>query len=121
MNDEVRLVSELTGDTYKNTSGSEITVIKVANDVLMTSKEMAKMFGVGVPAVNKKMKKIFDGGELVKKKVSSILTHKAADGKLYRTTYYNSQVIMRIGLMLKSTEAEVFQKWLIQIQTLSSS
>ncbi len=113
MNDGIRLVSELTGDTYKNTSGSEITVIKVANDVLMTSKEMAKMFGVGVPAVNKKLKKIFDNGELVKKQVSSILTHKATDGKLYRTTYYNSQVVVKVGLMLKSPEAVRFQEWLM--------
>jgi len=113
MNDEIRLVSELIGDTYRNTSGSEITVIKVANDVLMTSKEMSKMFGVGVPAVNKKLKKIFDNGELAKKQVSSILTHKASDGKLYRTTYYNSQVIVKIGSMLKSAEAESFQKWLL--------
>lgn len=113
MSDGIRLVSELTGDTYKNTSGSEITVIKVANDILMTSKEMAKMFGVGIPAVNKKLKKIFDSGELVKKQVSSILTHKASDDKLYRTIYYNSQVIVKVGLMLKSAETSSFQKWLV--------
>ncbi|MDR2457608.1 MAG: hypothetical protein LBD41_03915 [Clostridiales Family XIII bacterium] len=112
MSDEIRLVSELTGDTYKNSSGSEIAVIKIANDVLMTSKEMAKMFGVGVPAVNKKLKKIFNSGELVEKQVSSILTHKANDGKLYRTKFYNLQVIVSVGSMLKSAEAESFQNWL---------
>jgi|GEM_PF-1000111 len=112
MNDEVRLASELTSDIYKSSNGSEITIIKVKNDVLMTSKEMAKMFGVGIPTINKKLKKIFDSGELAKKQVSSILTHKASDDKLYRTIYYNSLVIVRVGSMLKSTEAETFQNWL---------
>ncbi|MDR2408380.1 MAG: hypothetical protein LBE13_09770 [Bacteroidales bacterium] len=114
MNDEIRLVSELTGDTYKNSAGSEIAIIKIANDVLMTSKEMAKMFGVGIPAVNKKLKKIFNSGELVEKQVSSILTHKADDGKLYRTKFYNLQVIVSVGSMLKSQETESFQNWLSQ-------
>jgi hypothetical protein len=112
MNDEIRLVSELSGDTYKNSSGSEIAVIKIGSDVLMTSKEMAKIYGVGVPVISKKLKRIFSENGLNKKQVSSILTHKADDGKLYRTTYYNSQVIVLIGTMLKSPEAEAFQKWL---------
>jgi hypothetical protein len=117
MNDEIRLVSELTGDTYKNSSGSEIAIIKIANDVLMTSKEMAKMFGVGIPAVNKKLRKIFNSGELVEKQVSSILTHKANDGKLYRTKFYNLQVITSVGSMLKSQEAVNFQNWLVSQMT----
>jgi hypothetical protein len=112
MSDEVRLVSELTGDTYKTSAGSEIAVTKIANDVLMTSNEMAKMFGLGIRAVNKKLKKIFNSGELVEKQVSSILTHKADDGKLYCTKFYNLQVIVLVGSMPKSAEAETFQGWL---------
>jgi len=112
INDDVRLVSELTGDTYRNSTGSEISVVKITNDVLMTTKEMARMFGVGVPTVHKKIAKIFNSKELNKKQVSSILTQKADDGKLYRTTFYNGQVIIRVGSMLKSAEAEAFQGWL---------
>jgi hypothetical protein len=111
MNDELRLVSELSGDTYKNSADSEIAVIKIANDVLMTSKEMAKIYGVGVPVISKKLKKIFSDGGLNKKQVSSILTHKADGGKLYRTKFYNLQVIILVGSMLKSAEAESFQQW----------
>jgi len=110
MSDEIRLVSEMSGDTYKNSNGHEIAVIKIANDVVMTSKEMAKMFGVSIPVISKKLKRIFSDGTLNKKQVSSILTHKADDGKLYRTTFYNSQIIIRVGTMLKSPEAELFQE-----------
>jgi hypothetical protein len=112
MLDEIKLISQSAGGVYKNSRGLEIAVVKIANDVLMTSKEMAKMFGVGVPAVNKKLKKIFNNRELIEKQVSSILTHKADDGKLYRTTFYNLQVIAKVGSMLKSPETTNFQKWL---------
>lgn len=112
MSDEVRLISEMSSDTYRNSSGSEIAVIKIANDVLMTTKEMSKFYGVSVPTICKKLRKLFADSGVNEKQVSSILTHKASDGKLYRTTFYNSQVIIAIGAMLKSPEAKQFQEWL---------
>ena len=48
MNDEIRLIGEMSGDTYKNSSRPEISVVKIANDIVMTSKEMAKMFGFSI-------------------------------------------------------------------------
>ena len=108
MSDEVRLISEMSSDTYRNSSGSEIAVIKIANDVLMTT----KFYGVSVPTICKKLRKLFADSGVNEKQVSSILTHKASDGKLYRTTFYNSQVIIAIGAMLKSPEAKQFQEWL---------
>lgn len=112
MNDGIRLVSEAVGDTYINSNGSEIAVIKIANDVLMTTKEMSKFYGVSVPTICKKLRKLFADSGVNEKQVSSILAHKASDGKLYRTTFYNSQVIIAIGTMLKSPEAKQFQEWL---------
>lgn len=116
MSNGVRLVSEVSSDTYINSRGSEVAVIKIANDVLMTTKEMSKFYGVSVPTICKKLKKLFADSSVNEKQVSSILTHKASDGKLYRTTFYNSQVIIAIGTILKSPEAEQFQKWLMHIQ-----
>jgi CTP-dependent riboflavin kinase len=73
MNDGIRLVSELSGNTYTNSCGCEIAIIKIANDVVMTSKEMARMFGVSVPTISKKLKKLFSTGELNKKQVGGNL------------------------------------------------
>lgn len=112
MSNGIGLVSEISSYTYINSNGSEIAVIKIANDVLMTTKEMSKFYGVSVPTICKKLKKLFADSGVNEKQVSSILTHKASDGKLYRTTFYNSQVIIAIGTMLKSPEARQFQKWL---------
>ena len=111
MSNGIRLVSEISSDTYINSNGSEIAVIKIANDVLMTTKEMSEFYGVSVPTICKKLKKLFADSGVNEKQVSSILTHKASDGKLYRTTFYNSQVIIAIGTMLKSPEVRQFQKW----------
>lgn len=111
MNDRIRLVSETVGDTYRNSNGSEIAVIKIANDVLMTTKEMSKFYGVSVSTISKKLRKLFADSGVNEKQVSSIFTHRASDGKLYRTTFYNSQVIIAIGTMLKSPEARQFQEW----------
>lgn len=112
MTDELRLVSEMSGDIYLDKNGSKVSVIKIADDVLMTSKQMAKIYGVSVPTICKKLKKYFYDTGISEKQVSSIFTHRADDGKLYRTTFYNSQVIIAIGTMLKSPEAKQFQKWL---------
>ena len=111
MSDEIRLVSETSSDTYKNSNGSEVAVIKIANDVLTTTKEMSKFYGVSAPTICKKLRKLFADSGVNEKQVSSILTHKASDGKLYRTTFYNSQVIIAVDTMLKSPEAKQFQEW----------
>ena len=45
------------------------------------SKRMADLFGVGIPAVNKHLKNIFESGELQEDSVISILEITAEDGK----------------------------------------
>ena len=42
---------------------------------------MADLFAVGVPAINKHLKNIFDAGELQDKSVVSVLETTAADGE----------------------------------------
>jgi hypothetical protein len=112
MNDEVRLVSELTADTYMSSKGSKIAVVKLQNNVLMTTKEIAKLYGVSRPYISMKLGKLFRNKTLNKKQVSSILAHRADDGKLYETRYFNTEAIIALGLSIKSPEAENFQKWL---------
>ena len=54
-----------------------------------TQKAMATLFDVGVPAISKHLKNIFDTGELSEKSVISILETTAADGKSYKTSFYS--------------------------------
>jgi hypothetical protein len=112
MSDEVRLISQATSDTYSNAVGNKIAVIKIENNVMMTAKEIAKLYGVSLAYIRTKLKKFFDDGTLVKKRVSNIFSHKADDGKLYETRYYSAEAIVAIGLSIKSPEAVAFQEWL---------
>lgn len=73
--------------------------------VWLTQKAMADLFAVGVPAINKHLKNIFDTGELQDKAVISILETTAADGKSYQTKYYNLDAIISVGYPLKSASA----------------
>jgi hypothetical protein len=63
----------------------------------MTQKKIADLFGVQRPAITKHLKNIFETGELEEYSVSSILEHTAEDGKKYKTTFYNLDVIIAVG------------------------
>lgn len=112
MNDEIRLVSQLSGDTYKNSAGNEIAVVKIENSILITAKEISKLYGVSRAYIAQCLGKFWKSGEFNKKIVSSVLTHRATDGKLYRTAYYNQEIIVALGRFVKTYEAEHFKSWL---------
>lgn len=116
MSDEIRLVNELTTDTYSNSVGNKIMVVKLQNNVLMTAKEIAKLYGVSRPYISMRLRRLYLNKTLSKKRVSNILTHRADDGKLYETRYYNAEAIVALGLSIKSPEAEIFQNWLASPQ-----
>jgi len=65
--------------------------------VWLTQKAMAELFGVKVPAINKHLKNIFESGELQENSVISILETTAADGKQYKTNFYNLDAIIGVG------------------------
>ena len=62
-----------------------------------TQKAMAQLFGVGIPAISKHLKNIFEEGELVADSVISKMETTAADGKNYTTTYYSLDAIIAVG------------------------
>jgi hypothetical protein len=116
MNDEIRFSNDLTFDSYKNSVGEEITTLLRDKDILLTSKMLAKLYGVDISTIRKQLKTIFDEKVLNKKAVSEIIAHRADDGKLYETRYYDESVIVELGLRLRSDEAKAFQEWLANRQ-----
>ena len=79
--------------------------------VWLTQKSMASLFGVKVPAINKHLKNIFDSGELDEASVISILETTAADGKNYKTRFYNLDAIVSVGYRVNSYQATQFRIW----------
>lgn len=72
---------------------------------------MAQFFDVGVPAISKHLKNIFESGELVENSVISKMETTASDGKNYNTTYYNLDAIISVGYRVNSVRATQFRQW----------
>jgi hypothetical protein len=79
--------------------------------VWLTQQQIAQLFGVGVPAISKHLANIFREGELNKSSVISILENTAADGKVYRTQFYNLDAILSVGYRVNSLYATQFRQW----------
>jgi hypothetical protein len=77
----------------------------------LTQKALAELFGVGVPAVNKHLKNIFESGELSEDSVVSILETTDADRKAYSTRFHNLDAIIAVGYRVNSYQATQFRIW----------
>lgn len=110
--------SALHGDIIIYQSGQE----NISTNVLfkdetfwMTQKDMATLFSVQVPAVNKHLKNIFAEQELSEDSVISKMEITASDGKLYSTNFYNLDAIIAVGYRVNSKEATQFRIWATKV------
>lgn len=88
-----------------------IQVMYKDETIWCTQKAMATLFDVGVPAVSKHLKNIFEDGELVEKVVISKMETTAADGKSYNTSFYSLDAIISVGYRVNSVRATQFRQW----------
>ena len=84
-------------------------------NVWLTQKLMAELYGVSVPAINQHLKTIFEDTELVPDSVIKKYLITAADGKNYNTQHYNLQAIIAVGFKVNNDRAVQFRKWSGQI------
>lgn len=90
---------------------SGVQVVYHDETVWCTQKAMAELFDVGVPAISKHLKNIFESGELSEDSVISKMETTASDGKSYNTTFYNLDAIISVGYRVNSTRATQFRQW----------
>ncbi|MDE7441823.1 MAG: virulence RhuM family protein [Muribaculaceae bacterium] len=83
--------------------------------VWLTQQQIADLFGTKRPAITKHLSNIFKSGELDEDSVRSILEHTAADGKIYKTQFYNLDAILSVGYRVNSKNATMFRRWANQI------
>ena len=88
-----------------------IQVLYKDETIWATQKAMATLFDVGVPAINKHLKNIFDSGELMADSVISKMETTASDGKIYQTAFYNLDAIISVGYRVNSIRATQFRQW----------
>ena len=88
-----------------------IQVMYKDETIWATQKAMAQLFDVGVPAISKHLKNIFESGELDGNSVISKMETTASDGKNYDTTFYNLDAIISVGYRVNSVRATQFRQW----------
>ena len=89
----------------------EVKLDAAHETVWLTQQQIADLFGTKRPAITKHLSNIFKSGELDQHSVSSILEHTAADGKTYKTQFYNLDAIISVGYRVNSLNATAFRRW----------
>lgn len=100
--------------TYIASVGDDEKTIEVRyqdENIWLTQKMMAELYGVSVPTINEHIKKIFDDKELTEDSVIRNFRITASDGKSYSTKHYNLQMIIAVGFKVNNERAVQFRKW----------
>ena len=107
---------------YKNKDGNIIVDAIYKDETLwLSQKGMAKVFEVGVPAISKHLKNIFEEKELeesmVVSKMENTTIHGAIEGKTQTTeiNMYSLDAIIAVGYRINSKKATEFRIWATKI------
>ena len=99
----------------------KVQVIIKDETLWCTQKAMAQLFDVGVPAISKHLKNIFEEGELnetvVVSKMEITTQHGAIEGKTQQreTKFYSLDAIISVGYRVNSAKATHFRIWATKI------
>ena len=84
------------------------------NTIWLTQKQMAELFGVKTPAINKHLNNIYNEGELDKNSTVSILEIVQKEGNrdiLRKIAFYNLDAVISVGYRVNSSRATQFRIW----------
>jgi hypothetical protein len=99
----------------------KVEVLLSGETLWLTQKRMAELFGVGVPAISKHLKNIFESKELQEEVVVSILENTTEHGAVAGLTqtqqvkYYNLDAVISVGYRVNSAQATQFRIWATQL------
>ncbi len=99
-------------------SGNVQVVIR-EETIWCTQKAMAQLFGVGVPAVSKHLKNIFDEGELSQEmtvsKMETVINRGRRGEVNELIDFYSLDAIIAVGYRINSVKATRFRQWATKI------
>lgn len=99
----------------------KVQVVIKDETIWCTQKAMAQLFGVGIPAISKHLKNIFEEEELQKEVVVSKMEittrHGAIEGKTQTSSvdFYHLDAIIAVGYRVNSARATKFRQWATKI------
>lgn len=113
MKNELTIQDELTEFLLYNTPNGDVKVetLLYNENIWLSQKRIAELFGVTVPTINEHLKNIFNSNELDENSVIRNFRTTAADSKKYNTKYYNLDAILSIGYRVNSRQATYFRQW----------
>lgn len=109
---------------YSSSDGKvnvQVLVDGTHDTIWATQKGMSEIFGVGVPAISKHLRNIFEEGELdemvVVSKMEITTQHGAIEGKTQKneTSFYSLDAIIAVGYRVNSYKATQFRIWATRI------
>lgn len=97
----------------------KVQVIIKEDTIWCTQKAMAQLFGVGVPAISKHLKGIFDEGELpyntTVSKMETVVNRGIRGEVNELIDFYNLDAIIAVGYRVNSLKATRFRQWATKI------
>ena len=97
---------------YQTEDGlTKIDVRMDGETVWLSLDRMAELFQRDKSTISRHIKNIFAEGELLPDSVVANFATTAADGKTYRVTYYNLDVIISVGYRVRSLRGTQFRIW----------
>ncbi|QKG56951.1 virulence RhuM family protein [Hymenobacter sp. BRD128] len=101
---------------YQSPDGQMQLDVQLDHDtVWLTQAQMSKLFETTKQNVSLHVRNLFKENELAAKAVIKESLTTAADGKSYRTNYYNLDVIISVGYRVKSKRGTSFRQWATQV------
>ena len=98
---------------YQTPDGVTNLDVRLENETIwLTQVQIAELFGTKRPAITKHLNNIYNSEELEEISTCSILEHMGNDAmQIYRTKYYNLDVILSVGYRVNSKNATQFRIW----------
>ena len=97
---------------YQTEDGKNRVEVRFEHEnVWLTQKLMAELFGTTVSNINIHLKNIFKTGELQGKAVIKEFLITASDGKKYNTKMYGLELIIAVGYRVNSDRGTLFRQW----------
>jgi hypothetical protein len=100
---------------YQTSDGHTRLEVRLENEtVWLSQNQMAELFQTTKQNVSLHVRNIFKEGELSEDSVVKEYLTTAADGKNYKTSFYNLDVIISVGYRVKSHRGTQFRMWATQ-------
>ena len=115
MNDKLQPIPQGQFLVYLAEDGRVKIEVRLENETMwLTQQHMAELFQTSKQNIGQHLNNIFAEGELLESSVVKNFFTTAADGKNYRTNFYNLDAIISVGYRIKSAVATRFRMWATQ-------